>query len=462
MDAKDRFHLTRFSYHNHLTAVVLDRETELPALLPLIYLQSWGLSRAINTVQQHMVSICQWYNYWQTKHNRSFDEMVFERDTYGASLLAPLNALDAALSDYAGFTGYINGGQRHADIGAETGLQFVISSATLDVRLGSLTQFFLFLVKRYVSSRYTGLNSREQKSLFDSYRFRFQSARRDACGRLSVRSRQSFKNTSGSEVIVRERSLTKQEMDAIVLCARPSTSRLANTLNPWQKHPDSSQIAKVQIRNYLVIRLLSNYGLRLGELLLLRTRSLIPYESGTGHALAVTTYEGNGDPRKVPPRLKNSWSERLVELAPEDVTLWEMYVEHLRGKPSHPFLLVNSRKNQAPLSIRAAQEIFDRLYEALDRHFPSLCRPEIGGTLITLNPHMFRFTWATETFQALVEKDSCDFEAAKDRLRQLGGWSDTSPMPQKYAARYIAKSANDANVRRVNGLRQQHRLSDSK
>lgn len=145
MDAKDRFHLTRFSYHNHLTAVVLDRETELPALLPLIYLQSWGLSRAINTVQQHMVSICQWYNYWQTKHNRSFDEMVFERDTYGASLLAPLNALDAALSDYAGFTGYINGGQRHADIGAETGLQFVISSATLDVRLGSLTQFFLFL-----------------------------------------------------------------------------------------------------------------------------------------------------------------------------------------------------------------------------------------------------------------------------------------------------------------------------
>ena len=77
MDAKDRFHLTRFSYHNHLTAVVLDRETELPALLPLIYLQSWGLSRATNTIQQHMVSICQWYNYWQTKHNRSFDEMVF-------------------------------------------------------------------------------------------------------------------------------------------------------------------------------------------------------------------------------------------------------------------------------------------------------------------------------------------------------------------------------------------------
>lgn len=111
--------------------------------------------------------------------------------------------------------------------------------------------------------------------------------------------------------------------------------------------------------------------------------------------------------------------------------------------------------------MRAAQEIFDRLYEALDQHFPALCRHEIGGTLNTLNAHMFRFTWATETFQALVEKDGCDFEAAKDRLRQLGGWSDTSPMPQKYAARYIAKSANDANVRRVNAHRRQHRLSDA-
>ncbi|WP_153634936.1 hypothetical protein [Marinobacter salsuginis] len=157
MDATDRFHLTRFSYHNHLTAVVLDRDTELPALLLLIYLQSWGLSRAINTVQQYMVSICQWYNYWQTKHNGSFDEMVFERDTHGALLLAPLNALDAAIVDYNGFSGYLNSGQRHAEVGTEAGLQFVISSATLDVRLGSLTQFFLFLVKRYVSSRYTGL-----------------------------------------------------------------------------------------------------------------------------------------------------------------------------------------------------------------------------------------------------------------------------------------------------------------
>ena len=112
MSAKERFRLKRFSYHGQLSVVVIDDVTDLPALLPLLYVQSWGLSKAINTVQQHMVSICQWYNYWQCKHHRSFDEMLFETGQHGFRTLAPLNALDAAMVDYTGFCVYIDSGQK--------------------------------------------------------------------------------------------------------------------------------------------------------------------------------------------------------------------------------------------------------------------------------------------------------------------------------------------------------------
>lgn len=461
MSVKERFHLKRFSYHGQLSVVVIDDETEFPALLPLLYLQSWGLSRAVNTLQQHMVSICQWYNYWHRKHQRSFDDALFVADRHDVRTLAPLNALDAALADYAGFSAYIDSRQKSIDVIEGPGFKSAVANATHDVRLGCLTQFLLFLAHRYVSGRYTGLTSKEQKTTLDSYRFRLQAARRVACGQLHVRKRTTISQAPQGQLVVRERSLTSEEVRAISACSRPSTSKQANHLNPWQRHADLTQVPALQVRNHLMIRILNNYGLRLGELLLLRTKSLVPYASGAGYALAVTTYEGTGDPRQVTPKLKNAWSERLIELAPEDVKLWELYVDRIRGRPPHPFLLVNTRKNCDPLSMRAAQNVFSSLYVALDQHFPALCCAELGGALATLNAHMFRFTWATDTFESLVDRDGCDFEAAKDRLRALGGWSDRSPMPEKYAARYIAKSANAANVRRVTAQRRQHTQSTS-
>lgn len=455
MSVKERFQLKKFSYHGQLSVVVIDSGSDLPALLPLLYLHSWGLSKAINTVKQHLVSVCQWYNYWHEKHQKSFDEAIFDNNLTRIRELVPLLALDSALIDYSGFATYVDSGRNQVDANWNEDLppEPAIADATRDVRLGCVTQFLLFLARRYVSSRYTQLNSRKQRTTLDSYRFRLHATRREACGRLNTRSGKPFSKQAQGQLVARERSLTTEEVLAITSCSRPSTSRTLNALNPWQKHVDRSQVAAVQIRNHLMIRLLLHYGLRLGELLLLRVKSLVPYSSGTGHAVAITNYEGSADPRTVAPKLKNAWSERLIQLAPEDVKLWELYVDHLRGGPTHPFLLVNTRKSRNPLSLRTAQDVVDALYCSVKQHFPHLCCAELGGTLVTLHPHMFRFTWATDTFEALVERDGCDFELAKDRLRQLGGWSEQSPMPQKYAARYIAKSANLANVRRVRAQR---------
>jgi hypothetical protein len=40
-------------------------------------------------------------------------------------------------------------------------------------------------------------------------------------------------------------------------------------------------------------------------------------------------------------------------------------------------------------------------------------------------------------------------EAAQDKLRYIAGWNVTSPMPQKYAQKYIAKLANRMNRDRI-------------
>lgn len=40
MSAKERFHLKKLSYHGQLSVVVIDTGTDLPALLPLLYLHN--------------------------------------------------------------------------------------------------------------------------------------------------------------------------------------------------------------------------------------------------------------------------------------------------------------------------------------------------------------------------------------------------------------------------------------
>lgn len=37
--------------------------------------------------------------------------------------------------------------------------------------------------------------------------------------------------------------------------------------------------------------------------------------------------------------------------------------------------------------------------------------------------------------------------SAKDMLRQLGGWSENSVMPNHYAERFIAESANEKSLK---------------
>lgn len=145
MSAKERFHLKKFSYHGQLSVVVIDTGTDLPALLPLLYLQTWGLSKAINTVQQHMVSVCQWYNYWQLKHHRSFDEALFEILQPGVPILTPLKALDSALIDYPGFVIFIDSGKKLTEGARREDFRPEIADRTRDVRLTCLTQFLLFL-----------------------------------------------------------------------------------------------------------------------------------------------------------------------------------------------------------------------------------------------------------------------------------------------------------------------------
>lgn len=69
------------------------------------------------------------------------------------------------------------------------------------------------------------------------------------------------------------RSLTAGMVRAVYEIIAPNTGIKTNPLNPFPA-------SEIQVRNFLIVRLLLNYGLRISELLLLECRSIKPNIQG--------------------------------------------------------------------------------------------------------------------------------------------------------------------------------------
>nr|WP_249538506.1 hypothetical protein [Escherichia coli] len=88
----------------------------------------------------------------------------------------------------------------------------------------------------------------------------------------------------------------------------PGSISKKNPLNPFPA-------GEIQLRNFLICRLLLNYGLRVSELLLLECHSIKPNLRGDQFSLIVTTVDDDvSDQRKRLPSLKNVYANRVLAL----------------------------------------------------------------------------------------------------------------------------------------------------
>lgn len=214
----------------------------------------------------------------------------------------------------------------------------------------------------------------------------------------------------------------------------------------------------VSFRNLILIKLLTQYGLRIGEALLLRGTSFKSNMSGNAFYMYVANLNDSVDPRKQKPQIKTQQSIRELKITSQDYKIIKMFMSQVELRSSHNFLITSSIGDCDPLSYKAAYKIISDASDAMKEKFPEHFSAVNAEYLQNVHPHMLRHTWAYIQLRNLYRHYEEQFvkagaanakgimESAKDSLRQLGGWADGSLMPNNYAKRFIAEHANEVNM----------------
>ncbi|XYI36910.1 Tyr recombinase domain-containing protein [Cupriavidus necator] len=194
--------------------------------------------------------------------------------------------------------------------------------------------------------------------------------------------------------------------------------------NPWK-----GQFTKV--RNELLFRWLSSFGLRRGEILNIKV-SDIDFRKET--VTVARRPDAAEDPRKEQPLVKTR--DRVLPIPPELCRLTHDYVVHSRrglvGARKHEYLFV-ADKTGAPLSLSALNKCFAFLRQRI---------PDLPDDLV---PHVLRHTW-NDKFSDAMDRTKTP-EPDEQKMRSfLMGWSETSGTASTYTRRHVRQKANEVSL----------------
>ncbi|WKV11458.1 site-specific integrase [Marivirga harenae] len=195
----------------------------------------------------------------------------------------------------------------------------------------------------------------------------------------------------------------------------------------------------IRIRNFVIVSLLQETGIRKGELLTLKIDSY--QEFGDRFYIEIMDDPEEFDPRFSPPSVKNLQSNRTVAISKELFMVIHFYVITYRNVESNSvskFLFLSEKGN--PLGKNALANIIKKLVQKAN---------EITNSNYNISPHDFRYAFANNFLSFLIDEKGYPLDKALDQLRAIMGWTLTSVMPSKYAANYISDKANFTNLKRI-------------
>lgn len=425
--------------------ILMDLETSLPLLYPLRYHIDHLAFRSLSTQSASLQSVKFFYEFWRQKYGVSFCYSFYSSD----------HNPDIAVGEMPAFWMYLENGHNVQSNVLSLTRVTKANSLTHTVRVRAVIHFISFLINTYISPAYRDDSPKALSLLASRLHTRLQLCRENyrtlTSNKFSQHSHssQGFQSLSGAMVLSLYGIIT------------PSSAQKHNPLNPFPS-------GHLQFRNFLIIRLLLNYGLRTGELFLLECSSIKPNLKGDKFSLIVTTVDEAYEPRKNAPSLKNAWANRVLELDKQDYIFLSIYIAKLRPKTDkHDFIFTSSQQSAKPLSYTSVHSIFSKIDQVFTNQYPEYKSPLYSDSLQRLTPHTTRHTWAFLTLQKIwhlkylksqqnkthfiaeVPSLSGIMEEAKDELRLMGGWSPTSQMPDLYAKRFLSEQANAANVQRI-------------
>ncbi|MFK5764861.1 site-specific integrase [Escherichia coli] len=425
--------------------VLMETHTCQPILYPLQYLIDHLALRSSATQYASLQALKFFYEFWHQKHGVTFCFSFY------SSNHNPLIAID----ELTAFFHYLENGHSCVPVLTIRSTAQSTPQCRTNIRhVHAVIRFIRYLINTYISPRYIDGSPKEVTRLA-----------MQLTGRLSIH-KAEFRTITHSRQMnngmthKRFQSLTAEMVMAFYQIITPSSISKKNPLNPFPA-------GEIQLRNFLICRLLLNYGLRVSELLLLECHSIKTNLRGDQFSLIVTTVDEDVlDPRQRLPSLKNVYANRVLALDKLDYHFLNLYIHKIRHRSSHNFLFISTQKQHPPLSYHAVYDIFTRIDDIMSVQYPEYKTDEYFDSVESISPHITRHTWAYLTLQRIYREKfqkiktnlrlaAIDYsivglmEEAKNELRLLGGWSHNSHMPDVYAKRFLSQQANMANLNRI-------------
>lgn len=379
-----------------------------PVLLPLIYVVLRRRHKSVSTIRGDAM-VLKWLYEWfwmsqatdldQILETGRFDEIFENLEQFAFWLRTARTAHNIV-----------------GRIGNTTGKDW-LHPQTYNGYLTIIQAFMLWAIERYSIEPTTSSTLRSQIiEIKDKIRYRFESLK------------------LGGKTEVEVKGLELEQIDFLLksIC-------VGSKSNPFKK--------KFQLRNWIIVKIFLETGMRRGELLKLKTTDLHEI-SGKCYLVIKRRPDDPTDARAIQPAQKTL--SRTISISEQLYTEIEDYITSERrpiinGKRSslkHQFLITSERGT--PLS----QSVVNSMFDLIHTNFF-----ERAG--VNFHPHLLRNTFCNNYLEWCVEKMGMELDRSLDELRLICGWGVASKMPLRYAAKWVAQQANEHNQIRIQAARSQ-------
>ncbi|ENW18454.1 phage integrase [Acinetobacter haemolyticus CIP 64.3 = MTCC 9819] len=243
--------LSKKKFIQNRIVLLFDTTTTSPCLYPLLYSLTALRFQSFATQQSDMLAIKLWYEFWFLKYSTLFCESFF------SSGYTP----EVYVYEIDNFIVFLENNKKLEMNLIRLRSNTDVNYKTITQRLRSVIKFFVFLLDEYWNIRNQDLTIKEitnHRKKID----RFLLNKKKIFGKFSQRSL-TVKNTINHSF----KSLSNEMVASLYEVIRPDQKNKTNPNNPFSTQPH-------QLRNFLIIHLMLNYGLRVGELMLLTEKSI--------------------------------------------------------------------------------------------------------------------------------------------------------------------------------------------
>ncbi|MCF5860057.1 tyrosine-type recombinase/integrase [Aeromonas veronii] len=420
-------------------ACLIDSEVMQPTFLSLKFCIELLHQKSVNYQILTLTNIMYFKEYWLAKFGCTLDYSMYKGQYSGSVISRMITELDGFWIFLGNARVYTNNVLFLPESHQNDSIQKMKTRAS---RYHTVCRFISWLIDTYITAHHITESLME----IDAHRKMLHSM-------LSLEARKYSRYTSQNRHSSNMyKSLTMEQLrDFASLFTLPTII---------EKDDDGKLLPSVytSFRNLILVKLLTQYGLRIGEALLLRGTSFKSNMAGTAFYMYVDSLNDGVDPRKHKPLIKTRQSIRELKITAQDYKIITAFMAQVEMRSSHDFLITSSIGDCPPLSYKAAYKIITDVSDAMKDKFPEHFSPRNAECLENVHPHMLRHTWAYMQLKSLHQHFERKFakagavnikgimESAKDTLRKLGGWAEGSSMPSRYAERFIAEHANEISM----------------